>query len=121
MGRVQGRRRPGPPARFVPNVTTVAAYVPDLMDRSKVAAARVGVSFARRPADLVDLAAELYVVDLTRPGVLDVVPRLGGRVIGFANHTQREVMEAALAAGCSQVLARSAFFSRLEELLEAGP
>jgi hypothetical protein len=38
-------------------------------------------------------------------------------VIGFANHTRRDVMEAAQAAGCEQVLARSAFFARLDDLL----
>ena len=38
-------------------------------------------------------------------------------VVGFANHTNREAMDAALAAGADQVLARSAFFARLDDLL----
>ena len=98
----------------------VVAYVPDLLDRSKVAGAAADVTFVARPGDLVGADASLVVVDLTRPGVLDVLPHLSGRVIGFANHTRRDVMDAALAAGCEQVLARSAFFSRLDELLGGG-
>jgi hypothetical protein len=96
----------------------IVAYVPDLMDRSKVAAAG-DVTFVSRPADLAVAGegADVVVVDLTRPGVVEVVGDLGGRVIGFANHTSRDVMAAARAAGCEQVLARSEFFARLDELL----
>jgi hypothetical protein len=99
-------------------LSKIAAYVPDLMDRSKVAAAG-DATFASRPADLVALSreADVVVVDLTRPGVVDVLPDLPGRVIGFANHTARDVIEAARAAGCGQVLKRSEFFARLDELL----
>ena len=100
----------------------IVAYVPDLLDRSKVAGAAADVRFVSRPADLVGTDAELVVVDLTRAGVVEVLGDLAGtRVIGFANHTRRDVMDAALAAGCEQVLARSAFFSRLPELLVAPP
>ena len=95
----------------------VAAYVPDLMDRSKVAAAAPGTVFVARAADLAGVEADLVVVDLGRPGVLDVIPALGGRVVGFGSHVDREVLDAARAAGCDQVLARSAFFSRLGEIL----
>ena len=104
----------------------VVAYVPDLMDRSKVAAAAPGATFVSRPDGLAaaaaDADADVVVVDLTRPGVLDALPALSGRgrVVGFANHTARDVMDAARAAGCEQVLPRSAFFSRLEELLRRG-
>ncbi|MDQ2825887.1 MAG: hypothetical protein M3Y04_02785 [Actinomycetota bacterium] len=97
----------------------IVAYVPDLMDRSKVAA--VGhVIFVSRPADLAALqaTADVVVVDLTRPGAVEALADLAGsRVVGFANHTSRDVMEAARQAGCEQVLARSEFFSRLDELL----
>jgi len=116
-------------------VRAIVAYVPDLMDRSRVSAAAdaataqpsegatVGgpVRFARTPADLVDLAASAdLVVDLSRPGVLDVLPdvsALGVRVIGFGSHVDTDTLAAARAAGCDQVLARSAFFGRLGELL----
>ena len=101
-------------------MSRVVAYVPDLMDRSKVAALG-DVSFVADPADLAARAAgegaDVVVVDLTRPGVLEAVAAVDARVVGFANHTERELMDAARAAGCDTVLARSAFFSRLGELL----
>ena len=99
-------------------MSRIVAYVPDLIDRSKVAAAG-GVRFASRPADLAELSrhADVVVVDLTRPGVVDVLKDLHGRVVGFANHTSRDVMRAAREAGCAEVLPRSDFFARLDELL----
>lgn len=98
-------------------MSRIVAYVPDVMDRSKVAAAGDCI-FVSRPADLAGLcaAADLVVVDLTRPGVVEVLP-LDAKVIGFANHTSRDVMDAARAAGCAEVLPRSDFFARIEELL----
>lgn len=105
-----------------PATRRIVAYVPDLMDRSKVAAAG-DVVFVSRPADLAGRSAEadVVVVDLTRPGAVAALADLGGtRVIGFANHTSRDVMDAARMAGCEQVMARSEFFSRLDELL-GGP
>ncbi|MDQ4134027.1 MAG: hypothetical protein M3179_12695 [Actinomycetota bacterium] len=98
----------------------IVAYVPDLMDRSKVAAAAADVRFVSAPDQLAAAAAgaHLVVVDLTRPGVLEAIPTVSGRVIGFANHTNRDLMEAAHAAGCDEVMARSAFFSRLAQLLD---
>lgn len=96
----------------------VVAYVPDLMDRSRISSA-ADVTFVPGPGALAAAAedADVVVVDLTRPGVLEAVGSLTARVIGFANHTERELMESARAAGCETVLARSAFFSRLPELL----
>src|SRR5687768_10792699 len=101
---------------------SVVAYVPDLMDRSKVSAAAGDVRFVARPGALVEAAAaaDLVVVDLSRPGVIDAladVAALGVRVIGFGSHVDREVLDEARAAGCSQVLARSAFFAQIGQLL----
>jgi len=100
-------------------MTRIAAYVPDLMDRSKVAAAGGDdVTFVRSPSELAAAGAEVVVVDLARPGVLDALPCLGGmRSIGFASHVDRELAEAAAAAGCTEVLPRSRFFSSLADLL----
>ena len=99
----------------------VVAYVPDLMDRSKVASAPAEVRFVSKPADLADAAApdttDLVVVDVTRAGVVEALPSLSVPVLGFSKHTNREAIDAALAAGADQVLARSAFFSRLDALL----
>ena len=102
-------------------MTRILAYVPDLMDRSKVAAAAAGGGcvFVSRPGDLAgqSASADLVVVDLTKPGVVEVLGDLDARVIGFANHTSRDVMDAAREAGCEQVLPRSDFFARIDELL----
>lgn len=126
-----------------PGPARVVACVPDLMDRSKVeAAARAaGVTLALvgRPAALVagvDAAAEarlvpaqaphpdraaidLVIVDLSRPGALDAIRRLAGstRIVGFGSHVERDLLGEAREAGCDQVMARSAFFSRLGDLL----
>ena len=95
----------------------IVAYVPDLMDRSKVAAAASDVTFVSAPGDLVGKDADLVVVDATRPGVIEAIGAVSAPVIAFSKHTNREAMDAALAAGADQVLARSAFFSRLDDLL----
>lgn len=98
-------------------MTTVAAYVPDLMDRSKVSAAAPGrVTFVRTPADLATTDADLVLVDLSRPGVLEILSTLAAkRVIGFGSHVDTDLLQAAAAAGC-EVLPRSKFFSRLADL-----
>ena len=106
-------------------MTAVVAFVPDLMDRSKVAAVggdRVAFVSSVSALAAVDPAVDLVVVDLARPGVLAALSRLraGGstvRVIGFGSHVERELLDAARAAGCDEVLARSAFFGRLPQLL----
>jgi len=99
-------------------MSRIVAYVPDLIDRSKVAAAG-DCPFVSRPQDLAGAAADadVVVVDLTRPGVVEAVSGLDTRVIAFANHTSRELMDQARAAGCEHVLARSEFFGNLEALL----
>jgi DNA-binding NarL/FixJ family response regulator len=102
----------------------VVAYVPDLMDRSKVAAAPADVTFVRQPGELAGTAAaesaDLVVVDVTRPGAIEAVAAMTNtntKIIAFSKHTNREAMDAATAAGADQVLARSAFFARINDLL----
>lgn len=97
----------------------VVAYVPDLMDRSRLAGID-GLVFAAAPGDLVGMAAgaDLVVVDLSRPGVLEALAELEGvRTIGFGSHVDRDLLAAAVAAGCQEVLPRSRFFARVAELL----
>ncbi len=98
-------------------MTRIAAYVPDLMDRSKLAA--VGpVHFVGTPEQLVGVDADVVVVDLSRPGALEALARLSGvRTIGFGSHVDHDLLEAARAAGCTEVLPRSRFFARLPDLL----
>lgn len=103
-------------------MTRIAAFVPDLMDRSKVAAAASArdaeVTFVRSPADLAGAGADLVLVDLSRPGVLESLAGLGAvRSVGFASHVDRDLIGAAGAAGCTEVLPRSRFFSSLADLL----
>jgi DNA-binding NarL/FixJ family response regulator len=100
----------------------IAAYVPDLMDRSRVAAAVPDAVFVASCADLATVEADVVLVDLGRPGVLDVLPALAARtrVVAFGSHVDTDVLDAARAAGCAEVLPRSKFFTRLPEYL-AGP
>ena len=96
---------------------TVLAYVPDLMDRSRLGG--LDVTFVARPEDLLTAEADdVVVVDLGRPGVLDVVGEIAAaRTIGFGSHVDRELLEQARTAGCDEVLPRSEFFRRARELL----
>lgn len=97
-------------------MSEIVGYVPDLMDRSKLA----GVRFVRRPEDLVDAGEPMVLVDLSRPGVLELLPRLAGRrVVGFGSHVDRAILQAAEAAGC-QALPRSLFFRTWPDLPPEG-
>ncbi len=100
---------------------SVVAYVPDLMDRSKLSAADPDVSFVSRPGDLVAAAAgaDLVVVDLGRPAVFEVLADVSAvsRVVGFGSHVDRAILERAEAAGC-EAMPRSQFFRSLGELLK---
>lgn len=100
---------------------TLLAYVPDLIDRSKVAGAAPETTFVVRPQDLAArvAAGDMVVVDLGRPGVHEVLAPLvaaGARVVGFGSHVERDTLEAAAATGC-QAMPRSQFFRSLGELL----
>lgn len=102
-------------------MSTVVAYVPDLMDRSKVAAAVPGATFVPTVAALGERAAGagIVVVDLGRPGVIDLLGDLaasGARVVGFASHVDRATLDTAAAAGC-RAYRRSEFFSRIAAIV----
>jgi hypothetical protein len=98
---------------------TVVAYVPDLMDRSRIAAVVPGARFVDAPEELVGAAAtDVAIVDLGRAGSIEVLARVGARTVGFASHVDRDTIAAAEAAGCDEVLPRSQFFRRLPELTE---
>jgi hypothetical protein len=106
-------------------VSRVVAFVPDLMDRSKVQAAARAAGASLRlvgsPSELPEAAEDdvsLVVVDLSRRGSLEAVFACRGSVtVGFASHVDHELLEAARQAGCQQVLSRAAFFRRLGALL----
>jgi hypothetical protein len=96
---------------------TILAYVPDLMDRSRFGG--VTVAFVSDPAALEEAGEDdVVVVDLSRPAVLAVLPRVRARrTIGFGSHVDRERLDAARAAGCDEVMVRSEFFRRVKEVL----
>lgn len=99
----------------------VVAFAPDLMDQSRIRAAAGAheLVFVRGCDALVagSGGADLVLVDLSRPGVLDVVGSVGAATIGFGSHVDDELLAAARAAGCGEVLPRSRFFRHLADLL----
>jgi hypothetical protein len=101
----------------------VVAYVPDLMDRSKLSAVDADVRFVPSldalPAAASQPGVDLVVLDLSKPGAVEALDGLpeGLRSIGFGSHVDRAVLDGAKANGCGQVLTRSQFFARLGELL----
>jgi hypothetical protein len=103
----------------------VVVFVPDLMDRSKVQAAIEGAgaeAVVVRSADAVPAAsvgAVAVIVDLGRPGVLEVLSQLEVPSVGFGRHDDTAALDAALAAGCDEVLPRSTFFRGLDRIVAA--
>ena len=98
----------------------VVAYVTDLMDRSRFVGIDAEVTFVRSAVQLSEKAvdADIVVLDLSKADALDALPSLSGtRVVGFASHVDTATIEAARAAGVSEVLPRSRFFSRIVALL----
>ena len=101
------------------------ALVGDLMDRSKIAAAVPGAVFVLAPGELVDSAvaagAAVVVVDVSRPGAVEALAGVcaldGVRTIAFGRHTSPELLRAAREVGCEEVMPRSAFFTKVTELL----
>ena len=112
----------------------ILAILDDLMFSSKIktAASQLGVAvtFARSSdAALVEMrrsAPSLVILDLNNPrtdplgtvGAMKSDPALASiPTVGFASHVQTDVIDAARQAGVDEVLARSAFTTRLGEIL----
>ena len=107
----------GEPSRTPPRVA-VAAFTPDLMDRSKISAALREVAgpvrFVATAEALVGLAVDVVVVDLSKRGAIDVLADVvagGARVVAYGSHVDRPLLDRARAAGCAEVLPRSTFFA----------
>lgn len=105
------------------NESALVAFVPDLMDRSRLAG--LSPTFAASLPELVGLAdvagtgSCTAVVDLARPGALDAAIDLatrGVRVVGFAPHVDDELRTRAVTGGV-QVVARSRFFAAPAQVL----
>lgn len=94
----------------------VFVFAPDLMDRSRIAAALPHAQFVKTVDNLSSTDADAVVlVDLGRPGVLQAIPTITGSVVGFASHVDDALMAGARDAGCAEVLPRSQFFRRLPD------
>lgn len=115
----------------------VVCAVDDLMFSSKIStSARLlgaEVRFVRAADEVLStvraLMPALAVFDLNagrlRPmeaiAAMKADPALCGiRTLGYVSHVQTDVIAAARAAGCDEVLARSAFAQQLGEILAAG-
>ena len=97
------------------------AYVPDLMDRSRLNAVR-DLVIVNAPGAIDTIAGlgpgDVVAVDLSRDGGLDAGARAAARgatVYGFASHVDTETIKRAEAEGVI-AMARSAFFGRVAEL-----
>jgi hypothetical protein len=55
-------------------------------------------------------------LDVGRPGALDIVPDIPAPIVAFGSHVDDELLTAARAAGCRDVLPRSRFFRVVHEL-----
>ena len=108
----------------------VIYFARDMVFTSKIreVARQVGLTAApaRRPADLpVEAAgARLVILDLRLPEAFEALAALtadptsaGIPTVGFVDHEKVDVMEAARAAGCRQVLTKGQFAHSLPKLL----
>jgi PleD family two-component response regulator len=112
----------------------ILAALDDLMFTSRIRAAASGIGadvrFARNADEVMTAAREqaprLIVLDLNarRADPIAVIAALKAdpdlsriRIVGFVSHVQADVIAAARSAGIDEVLARSAFVTRLPDLL----
>jgi DNA-binding NarL/FixJ family response regulator len=110
----------------------ILAAIQDLMFSSKVTANARGrpIEWLKRGTKVVDQVAaskpDVLLIDLASPQ-LDAVNAIReiksgeGKqitVIGYVDHTRADLIEAARAAGCDQVMSKGEFARRLPELLE---
>lgn len=96
----------------------IVAVVPDLMDRSRLRAGPghevrfVAVGDLDDPTVVDPATADLVVIDLGRPGVIEALAGADLRVpvVGFGPHVDQDLLEAA-ASVCTRVVKRSRFFA----------
>ncbi len=115
-------------ARAVARRRRVGLWSTNLMDRSKIEPLVVGYDAefvvwngrSREPTQPATSDVDLVLVDLTAPHALDVIEGFVAdetRVIAFGPHLDRSNLDRARQAGANEVLARSAFFENLGDLL----
>jgi len=117
----------------------ILALVDDLMfgSRIRAVAERAGrqVVFTKRGSAASEVRAsrpDLIIIDLDRSAFdpmaaireikADADPAVSGvTIVGFVSHMRGDLIDAARAAGIDQVLARSAFVTKLPELVAGTP
>lgn len=100
---------------------TVVAHVPNLFDRSRF---QGRATFVETADEARALEPSVLFVDLDRCDDLAGFARCGVegcRVIGFGPHVDSDLHRRAAEFGYSEILARSAFFHRLPDLLGGQP
>jgi hypothetical protein len=106
----------------------VVYLINDMLFSSKLreVAKQVGVTFqaTRDPAAFAAAAreAKLAIVDLRLPTALDALAAARGaaaRTVGFVEHERTDVMDAARAQGCTDVMAKGQFANALPKLLQS--
>jgi|SRR5471030_863902 DNA-binding NarL/FixJ family response regulator len=110
----------------------VLVAIHDMMFSSKVTAALGGKKVAWLPRgskvaeQVATVKPDVLLIDLAAPA-LDAVNAIqaikagdqkGTIIIGYIDHTREDVMSAARAAGCDQVLSKGEFARRLPEFLQ---
>jgi hypothetical protein len=107
----------------------VVYLIQDMLFSSKVreAAKQLGVTVqaAREPPAWAEAArgAKLAIVDLRLPAAMTALDALAGapaaglRIVGFVEHERTDVMDAARAKGCTDVMAKGQFANALPKLL----
>ena len=97
---------------------TVVAFVPDLMDQSKLRANARTVKFVSEHDLALADEGDTVVVDLSRIKDMESIANLRAhRVVGFGSHVDKGLMQDAQEAGVTQVMPRSIFFARLNDVL----
>jgi len=107
----------------------VVYLIQDMLFSSKLreTAKQTGVTVqaVRDPAAWAAAAreAKLAIVDLRLPAALVALDALAGapgvRTVGFIDHERTDVMDAARAKGCADVMAKGQFANALPKLLQA--
>ncbi len=99
------------------NPVSVVAFVPDLMDQSKLRLAMPDICFVKEVSELIGAEVDLVVVDLSKSEVLEALHQIEAKILGFASHVDKEVISLAEEAGCEKVLPRSKFFRDFDSLV----
>jgi CheY-like chemotaxis protein len=110
----------------------VLTFARDMVFTSKIreVARQLGVNVAaardaaRLPAEVAAAGARLVILDLRLPGALEALAALKAdpgcahvATVGFVDHEKTDVMDAARAAGCGEVLTKGQFAHALPKLL----